>query len=153
MMDADITHDISDPVAIGKRLKAKREALGLTQVQLAEKLDVSPKTYIFYETGKRAVGLKLILAMNALYGVHPDFLLFGIAEARHEFGALKTFIATFLDQLDTEQVELPPESCAAIVADWYREFIEGRALPMDAAMFTARQLVANRHPQQSRRDP
>ena len=52
MMDADITHDISDPVAIGKRLKAKREALGLTQVQLAEKLDVSPKTYIFYANAR-----------------------------------------------------------------------------------------------------
>ncbi|WP_342075127.1 helix-turn-helix transcriptional regulator [Yoonia sp. SS1-5] len=152
MSDVVTAEDVTDPVSIGKRLKAKREELDLTQVQLAARLGVSPKTYIFYENGKRAVGLKLILAMNALYRVHPDYLLFGIEHARHEFGALKDFIATFLDQLADEEVDLPPESCAAIVADWYREFTLGKALPVEVAMFSARQVVANSKKLSARRD-
>ena len=64
-----------NPTALGKRIRTQRASLGITQEQLAEKINVS-STYIgFIERGERKATLdKLILIAEALH-VSIDFLL------------------------------------------------------------------------------
>jgi transcriptional regulator with XRE-family HTH domain len=50
----------------GGELKEKRNELGLTQVQLAEKLDVKPNTVARWENGVLAVPKVVSLALEAL---------------------------------------------------------------------------------------
>ncbi len=45
---------------MGARLRAARESAGLTQVQLAEELDITQPTLTKYETGSRRVPVTLL---------------------------------------------------------------------------------------------
>jgi len=57
------------------RLKELRLQNSLTQEQLAIKLDVGTRTYLYYETGKRLPPVELIIEMAKLFNVSADFLL------------------------------------------------------------------------------
>jgi transcriptional regulator with XRE-family HTH domain len=50
----------------GKKLKAQRAALGLTQVQLAEILGVQPNTVARWENGVLGIPKVVVLAMETV---------------------------------------------------------------------------------------
>ena len=56
-------------------LKKAREAIGLTQPQVADKLGISDGTYKNYEQGKREPNNTLLLKIADLYEVTTDYLL------------------------------------------------------------------------------
>lgn len=62
---------------LGKRIAALRSAKGLSQKQLAEKLNVSPSSVGMYEQGRREPSLELIVEMAEVLCVSIDFLLTG----------------------------------------------------------------------------
>lgn len=59
----------------GKRLKALREERGLTQKELAEKLDLTPKAISFYELGLREPSGDALIHMARILGTTTDYLL------------------------------------------------------------------------------
>ena len=64
-----------DKKALGERISQYREKRGITQMKLAEDLDVSPTHVSYMEKGKRGLTLeRLILVANALH-VSTDQLL------------------------------------------------------------------------------
>ena len=59
-----------------ERLKEKRLEAGLTQVELAEKVSVTPRTIQNYEMGTRRPGnMKIVGDMAAALGTTADYLL------------------------------------------------------------------------------
>lgn len=56
-------------------LKKSREATGLTQAQVADKLGISDGTYKNYEQGKREPNNSLLCRIADLFGVTTDYLL------------------------------------------------------------------------------
>jgi len=62
-----------------KRLKELREAKGLTQLQLAEALDIGRVSVSNYENGDRTPDADLIIRFADYFGVSADYLL-GISE-------------------------------------------------------------------------
>lgn len=56
-------------------LKKAREAIGLTQMQAANKLEISDGTYKNYEQGKREPNNTLLCKIADLFGVTTDYLL------------------------------------------------------------------------------
>ena len=61
------TKNIINKIAFGKKIKIAREKMGLTQFQLAEKIDVSPNFLGDIERGIKLPSLnKLILLSNTL---------------------------------------------------------------------------------------
>lgn len=62
---------------IGKRIKHRREALGLSQEQLAEKLDLSTNHISSMECGKSLLTTKCLLALCDILGGTPDYYLVG----------------------------------------------------------------------------
>lgn len=60
--------------AIGLRLKATRERLGLQQKETAKKVGVHPSTLNKYESGDREPDTETLVKLADLYGVSLDFL-------------------------------------------------------------------------------
>lgn len=66
-----------DNQAIGNFIKALRTEQGLTQKQLAEKINVTDKAVSRWETGKGAPDVTLLMPLSQLFGVSVNELLRG----------------------------------------------------------------------------
>ena len=62
-------------IALGKRIREERKKLNLTQVQLAEKLDVTTTYMGFVERGERCITLDKLTCLANILGVSVDYLL------------------------------------------------------------------------------
>jgi len=61
--------------AFGERLAALRKERGLTQVQLAEQLDVSQQAVTAYESGQRRVPISMLPLLASALGVSIETLI------------------------------------------------------------------------------
>ena len=66
-----------DTIKIGKFISERRKALGLTQVQLAEKLYVSDKAVSKWETGKAMPDVSIMLELSKVLNISVQELLIG----------------------------------------------------------------------------
>lgn len=73
----DMGQRISAVGAIGKRIKAERQRLGLTQHSVAVALGCRDATVSDWENGRHPIGADKLLKLSAL-GFVPDYVLFGL---------------------------------------------------------------------------
>lgn len=66
--------------AIGKRMKARRNELHLTQEQMAEKLDISVKHYGGVERGIAGLSIENFVEVSDILGMSLDYLIKGEPE-------------------------------------------------------------------------
>lgn len=66
-----------DPVECGKRMKALRESKNLTQMQLAEQLNISLNHVKALEHARRLFSIDLVIEISAFFDVSLDYLLLG----------------------------------------------------------------------------
>lgn len=64
-------------IAIGRRLFELRKAQGLTQEEMAGRLELSLRHWSDLERGKIGLSRENLLKLNALFGVSIDYLLTG----------------------------------------------------------------------------
>ena len=62
-------------IFLGRRLKELRKEKGLTQKELAEKLNLNSVTYLHYEKAQREPPLSVLADMAKFFDVSIDFLL------------------------------------------------------------------------------
>ena len=62
---------------LANRIKVLRKTAGMNQVQLAEKLNVSPSAVGMYEQGRRVPAIDTLVQMARLFGVSLDYLIIG----------------------------------------------------------------------------
>lgn len=62
-------------IKLGERLKELRLESGLTQNQLAEKLNINSVTYLHYEKSQREPPLSLLIDFAVFFNVSVDYLL------------------------------------------------------------------------------
>lgn len=62
-------------IFLGEKLKELRNEKGLTQKQVAEKLNLNPVTYLRYEKQQREPPLSLVADFAKYYNVTVDYLL------------------------------------------------------------------------------
>lgn len=60
---------------IGRRLKERREAAGLSQAEVAARIDTSQQNYQKFETGKTLIGLEYLLMLPQVLGCKLTDLL------------------------------------------------------------------------------
>ena len=65
---------------IGIRIAALRREAGLSQAQLAQKLQISPSAMGMYEQGRREPSLQLLGDMAKVFGVSTDYLITGMPQ-------------------------------------------------------------------------
>ena len=66
-----------DPVDCGMRIAHLRTEIGFTQVQAAEKLNVSVQHYRAVETGRRSASLELMVDISHIFHTSLDYLIVG----------------------------------------------------------------------------
>ena len=62
-------------VDFGEKIKHLRNSMGLTQVQMAERLHISKSMASSYETGIRLPSYDVLIKFAKLFGVTTDYLL------------------------------------------------------------------------------
>lgn len=66
-----------DSVECGMRIAHLRTEIGFTQVQAAEKLNVSVQHYRAVETGRRSASLELMVDISHIFHTSLDYLIVG----------------------------------------------------------------------------
>lgn len=69
-------------IEIGNRLKTAREDAGLSRNRVAESVEVGTTTLQQWETGGREASIETLGKLAELYGISPEYLIFGDTEAR-----------------------------------------------------------------------
>ena len=58
-----------------RRIRDLREDKDLTQTQLAKEINVSQRTYSYYENGERTIPPEILVALAKFYNVSVDYIL------------------------------------------------------------------------------
>lgn len=66
-----------DRLAVGDRLRLKRTLLGMTQDEIAEKINRATKYYADIERGNCGMSIETLLALSDTLNMSLDYILFG----------------------------------------------------------------------------
>ena len=118
---------------LGARMAIARNEIGLSQARMAEALGMSQRAYQSYETGKRSIPVEALVDMHRQFGVDLNWILLGVEAVRpgHDLAALEGFETALDRHLSATDIRLKSEKRGAIVARWYRSFLEGKEIPLD----------------------
>lgn len=83
----------------GKRIAKLRKERGLTQEQLAEKLNISTSNLGKLERGLQGLSIDLLVEIRCFFGVSTDYILFGEEIQRQE-------VIADIDSVIAKMVEL-----------------------------------------------
>ena len=89
---------------LGKRIKRLRSRLGLTQDQLAEQVQISPKYLSNIERGKENPTLDMLLRLAMSLRVEPWEMFLFDTERLLDAPALKKKIALLLDEAEDDRL-------------------------------------------------
>lgn len=62
---------------LANRITLLRRAMGLNQLQLAQKLSISPSALGMYEQSRRTPSLDTLISMSIIFNVSLDYLITG----------------------------------------------------------------------------
>ena len=85
---------------IGPRIAALRRERGLSQSELAQRIQVSPSALGMYEQGRREPSAETMVALAECLGVTTDFLLTGRVAGPAEADALSSLILSRVTTAD-----------------------------------------------------
>jgi transcriptional regulator with XRE-family HTH domain len=105
---------------LGQRIARQRRAMGLTQAQLADKVDVEPETISRIETGARSASLALLVLVARALEVKLDelFRLHDRVDVKDQ--AVERLL-WFAARLSSAEIELVMDVGAAVVTHARRE--------------------------------
>ena len=89
-----------DPAEPGKRIKAIREAKGMTQMKFAEKLNISRSYMNKIEKGTKTASIDLLIEIAVYGGVTLDYLILGQSLAAIQVKANIQMMRESLDILE-----------------------------------------------------
>jgi transcriptional regulator with XRE-family HTH domain len=72
-------------ISLGSRLREKRTAIGWSQEQLADKLEIDPKDIYAYEVGSKRITADRLLHLSKILGVKPVYF-FGFDDNERPVG-------------------------------------------------------------------
>lgn len=88
-------------IRFGEQLKGLRKKAGITQVELAEILNVSKGTVAMWETGKRDTSCSMLLKIADLFGVTVEYLIRGHESINADTIGQNEFLIGFANRLRT----------------------------------------------------
>lgn len=68
-----------------KRIKELREDNDLTQTQVGEAINITQRTYSYYETGQRNDPPEVLIKLAKFYGTTVDYIL-GLTNEKKPYG-------------------------------------------------------------------
>jgi len=120
---------------IGKRLRQLRTSAEMTQKELSQKLNLTPKMISFYEQGERVPPADILVKLADIFNVSADYLL-GISDFPKYNSVSPTseenFLCDRLEKLLAEYPEIDTEfyaNVSQIPIDTFRQYISGKEIP------------------------
>lgn len=98
-----------DLVEIGKRIQMRRKQQGMTQEQLADKMDVSIQMVSNLERGNKAIRIENLIKLSQILNISTDYILTG-KETTDDMQTLAEQMAN-LSQRDRKMMELLMDFC------------------------------------------
>ena len=92
------------------RLKQLREKAGLTQDELAKKLNLTQSTIAYYENGKKMPTLENAMIIAKLFNVTLDYLLGLSADEKEKISKQQKKITSTADKFSEDMNNLSPKS-------------------------------------------
>lgn len=99
---------------LGERIARQRRAVGLTQMELAEKVGVQPETLNRIERGKRTPSLRLLMHLSNALELELHEIVRG-PEAEGPRGQIIERLLWFASRLSSEEIELVMDVGASVV--------------------------------------
>ena len=90
-------------VEMGKRIQSKRKALGLTQEQVSEAMNISIQSLSCIELGKKAIRPENLVNLCKILNVSSDYILYGKKDSAELNGISEKISA--LSETDYKLVE------------------------------------------------
>lgn len=81
---------------IGLRIAVLRRGAGMSQAQLAQRLQISASAVGMYEQGRREPPAEILVELAKIFGVSTDYLLTG-REANGELSAQNAWMQSFAE--------------------------------------------------------
>ena len=97
-------------IEIGKRIREKRESLGLTREQLCNSVDISPHFLSEIERGKKGASADTIIKLCQGLLVSADYLLLG----REQTADISNYIES-IKSIDAEYIPLAEEHLKTLI--------------------------------------
>lgn len=98
-----------DLAEIGKRIQSRRKQQGLTQEQLADRMNVSIQMISNLERGNKAIRIDNLINLGQILAVSTDYILTG-KETQDDFHALTARIEA-LSPADRKMIEMLVDYC------------------------------------------
>ena len=98
-----------DLVEIGKRIQGRRKQMGLTQEQLADKMDVSIQMVSNLERGNKSIRIENLIRLSEILNISTDYILTG-KETAEDMQALTEQMAS-LSQKERKMMKLLMDFC------------------------------------------
>ncbi len=116
---------------IGKRLRETRQALGLSQREMADNMGVGFRAYQNYEKGVRGVPVEAIAKLMQWRGEKDaGWILLGkrVVRIPEDLDALKRISTQLDERLMARDQTIPSQKRARLMARWYESFLDGREM-------------------------
>ena len=107
-----------DNKAVGRRLRLRRDALGITRDKLAEAIDVTPKFVQDIEYVNKGMSTETLARLSEVLGLTTDYILKGIVDEEGqdiERQAVKNNILGSLKVYDNDQLKIMDQVCRLLV--------------------------------------
>ena len=98
-----------DLVEIGKRIQGRRKQMGLTQEQLADKMDVSIQMVSNLERGNKSIRIENLIKLSEILNISTDYILTG-KETAEDMQGLTEQMAS-LSQKQRKMMKLLMDFC------------------------------------------
>ena len=92
---------------LGARIAALRRDAGMSQAELAKRLQISPSAIGMYEQGRREPSAETLVAIARELGTSTDYLLTGRAATQAESEALQRLLLNRVDAAGKRQDARP----------------------------------------------
>ncbi len=103
---------------VGRRIRLKRDGLGMTRDKLAEAIDVTPKFIQDIEYGNKGMSTETLVRLSEALGLTTDYILKGIVDEEGqdiERQAVKNDILGSLKVYDNDQLKIMDQVCKLLV--------------------------------------
>ena len=87
-------------LAAGDRLRAKRQALGMSQDEVAERIDRASKYYADIERGNCGMSIETLMALSDTMHMSLDYIIYGNTTSEAEFESHTIEVAAINDILN-----------------------------------------------------
>ena len=90
-----------DRLAAGDRIRLKRTLLGLTQDEMAERINRAPKYYADIERGSCGMSIETLMALSSSLNMSLDYIIYGKNFSENEKEQHTEEVAAIIDRKST----------------------------------------------------